>query len=668
MSTAVPARPSSAIGDVLPSIVLVGNPNVGKSALFGSLTGKYVTVSNYPGTTVEVSRGFARVAGGRLEVVDTPGAASFLPFSEDERVTRDILLETAGACVIAVVDAKNLERGLGLALQLSEMEIPFVLALNMSDEARDLGIRIDTATLSSILGVDAIPTVAIRGEGVPDLLSAAGRARQGAVRMEYSECIERALEAVAPSMPETPIAPRALALMAVCGDGTLAEWLAPRLTANARAQVQDVRDRLEREIPESVPYAVGQARSRAAAAIAARVRRLPARRDASSGAPRGRAAGWLDRATTHRVWGWPILAAVLAAAYLFVGQFGAGTLVKLLEDRVFGQWISPLAIRLAHRFIPWEFAQDFLVGPYGIITMALAYALALVLPIVGTFFIAFGMLEDSGYLPRLAVMVDRLFKKMGLNGKAVLPMVLGLGCDTMATLTTRILETPKERLIVIILLALGVPCSAQLTVIVAMLGGLSIAAIAIWLFVVLAVIVLVGRLAARILPGRGSDFVLELPPLRLPRPGNILVKTVARLEWYLKEAVPLFILGTVLLFVGDKLKVLGWVERAAEPVLSGALGLPKETAEAFVIGFLRRDFGAAGLYDMARRGALTPAQILVAMVTITLFIPCIANFFMIVKERGWKTALAIAAFITPFALAVGAALNALLRLAPGLVK
>jgi ferrous iron transport protein B len=325
-------------------------------------------------------------------------------------------------------------------------------------------------------------------------------------------------------------------------------------------------------------------------------------------------------------------------------------------------------VRLAHRFIPWVLLRDMLVGPYGLITMALAYSLALVLPIVGTFFLAFGALEDSGYLPRLAVMVNRLFKKMGLNGKAVLPMVLGLGCDTMATLTTRILETPKERLIVIVLLALGVPCSAQLTVVVAMLGGLSFAAIAIWLIVVLGVIVVVGRLAARILPGRGSDFVLELPPLRWPRPGNILVKTVARIEWYLKEAVPLFILGTLLLFIGDRLKVLGWLERAAEPVVSGALGLPKETAEAFVIGFLRRDFGAAGLYDMARHGALTAPQILVAMVTITLFIPCIANFFMIVKERGWKTGLAIAAFITPFALGVGAALNFVLRAVPGILK
>ena len=204
MHSVSPAPLPAAAGESLPPIVLVGNPNVGKSALFGALTGKYVTVSNYPGTTVEVSRGVARTAAGRLEVVDTPGAASFLPFSEDERVTRDILLETPGASVIAVVDAKNLERGLGLALQLSEMEIPFVLALNMSDEARERGIRIDTAALSRILGVEAIPTVAIRGEGVHELLSAVSRARAGSVRVDYSDCIELGLKAVAPAMPSTP--------------------------------------------------------------------------------------------------------------------------------------------------------------------------------------------------------------------------------------------------------------------------------------------------------------------------------------------------------------------------------------------------------------------------------------------------------------------------------
>ena len=307
---------------------------------------------------------------------------------------------------------------------------------------------------------------------------------------------------------------------------------------------------------------------------------------------------------------------------------------------------------------------DFFVGPYGLVTMALAYSLALVLPIVGTFFLAFGVLEDSGYLPRLAVMVNRIFKSMGLNGKAVLPMVLGLGCDTMATLTTRILETPKERLIVTLLLALGVPCSAQLSVVLAMLGGLSPLALAIWAFVVLAVLFLVGKLAAHVLPGRSGDFVLELPPLRLPRAGNLAVKTLARVEWYLREAVPLFVLGTVLLFLADRLDLLVFVERTTRPVLTGVLGLPSETAPAFVAGFLRRDFGAAGLFDMARHGRLDAVQTLVAMVTITLFIPCIANFFMIAKERGWKTATAIAAFIFPFAVAVGAALNLFLRAVP----
>jgi ferrous iron transport protein B len=209
-----------------------------------------------------------------------------------------------------------------------------------------------------------------------------------------------------------------------------------------------------------------------------------------------------------------------------------------------------------------------------------------------------------------------------------------------------------------------VPCSAQLTVILAMLGALSPLALLIWVSVVLGVILLVGALASKLIPGRSSDFILELPPLRMPRPGNILVKTVARIEWYLKEAVPLFVLGTVILFVVDRLNWLVVMERAAEPILKGVLGLPPETAGTFIIGFLRRDFGVAGLYHMSRDGALDPVQVLVAVTTITLFIPCIANLFMVIKERGWKTGLAISLFIFPFALLVGALLNAVLRAIP----
>ncbi len=642
------------------AIVLVGNPNVGKSALFGALTGSYVTVSNYPGTTVEVTRGSASVAGARRPIIDTPGTASLVPASEDERVTRDILLTDDVAAAVVVGDAKNLDRALLLAVQLAETGRPFVLCLNMMDEAEARGITVDVKTLSSRLGVEVVPTVAVRRGGLPTLLRALETPRKGRLEVVYPPEVERAVAAVVPLLPAGLAAARAVALMALAGDSTVLEGVRPELAPEALAEIEDARALAQRPFVEPLGWVINQARLGAAMALARGVTRrsAPAR-------PGGRAfAGRLEVLTTHRLWGYPVLAAVLYAAYLFVGVLGARTLVGLLEDGLFGKLINPAAVALANRFLPWAFLRDLLVGPYGVLTMALTYSLALVLPIVGTFFLAFGALEDSGYLPRLAVMLDRVFKRIGLNGKAVLPMVLGLGCDTMATLTTRILETRKERLIVILLLALGVPCSAQLTVILAMLAGLGPLAAAIWLSVVIGVIVVVGRLAAAILPGRGSDFILELPPLRLPRPGNILVKTLARIEWYLKEAVPLFVLGTLILFVADRLHLLGGLQRAAEPVLAGLLGLPKETAEAFVVGFLRRDFGAAGLYKMANEGRLSPSQVVVALVTITLFIPCIANFFMIVKERGWKTALAIAAFIFPFAVGVGAAVNLALRLFP----
>jgi ferrous iron transport protein B len=293
--------------------------------------------------------------------------------------------------------------------------------------------------------------------------------------------------------------------------------------------------------------------------------------------------------------------------------------------------------------------------------MALTYGIAIVLPIVCTFFLAFSVLEDSGYLPRLAVMVNRIFQSMGLNGKAVLPMVLGLGCDTMATLTTRILDKRKERVIVTLLLALGVPCSAQLGVVFGMLGQAGWAAAAVWSGVTLGVLFLVGFLASKVIPGECSAFVLELPPMRMPQLGNIMVKTMARIEWYLREALPLFVVGTLILFVLDKLHLLGAIERAAEPIVVRLLGLPADASQAFILGFLRRDYGAAGFFDLQRDGKLDVIQVVVALVTMTLFIPCIANWFMMVKERGLRSALWMTAFIFPFALGVGGLLNLVLH-------
>ena len=666
----------------LPRVVLIGNPNVGKSVLFGFLTKRYVTVSNYPGTTVTVTRGTADLSGTSVEVLDTPGINSLVPMSEDEQVTRDILLQTPPAAILQVADAKNLRRALLLASQLAEMGLPFTLDLNMMDEADDLGVRVDREALETRLGVRVVRTVATQRKGFDEMRQALRDQRRASLQVEYPAAIENALAAIEPLLPESHVARRSLAVMFLAGDATLDAWLAARISPDVRPQLELARRHAAAQSPEPIATLMHRARLRSVDAIVRAVETRPTTRP-------GSVLEVIGNLCMHPVWGVPVLLAVLYGMYQFVGILGAGTLVGWLEEGVFGKYISPWAIRGLSAILPFphthvitdgiltpeytitatlttgqeiaRFIFDFLVGPYGQVTMALSYAIALILPIVATFFLAFGVLEDSGYLPRLAVMVNRAFQFMGLNGKAVLPMVLGLGCDTMATLTTRILETKKERILVTLLLALGVPCSAQLGVILAMMQALSWQGAAVLAGTIFGVMLLVGWVAARVIPGRSADFLMELPPIRRPQLGNLVVKTMARIEWYLREAVPLFLLGTAILFIADRIRLLSVLERATAPIVTGILGLPEKAAQAFLIGFLRRDYGAAGLYDMSRDGLLDSVQIVVAMVTITLFVPCVANFFIMIKERGWRTGVAMAAFITPLALAVGGGLNWVLR-------
>jgi ferrous iron transport protein B len=240
-------------------------------------------------------------------------------------------------------------------------------------------------------------------------------------------------------------------------------------------------------------------------------------------------------------------------------------------------------------------------------------------------------------------------------------MVLGLGCDTMATMTTRILGTPKERLIAVLLLALGIPCSAQLATIMGILGGISFTALLTLFGVVVMQMFFVGFLAARVLPGDRSDFILELPPMRLPVMRNLFIKTGLRIRWYLWEAVPLFLIGTALLFVLDATGALRLLVASGRPIVTGLLGLPADTAQVFVMGFLRRDYGAAGLFQLAHAGRLTGAQSVVALTVMTLFVPCVANFLMIVREQGTKAAVGILAFITVVAISTGACLHYVFR-------
>jgi ferrous iron transport protein B len=629
-----------------PTLILAGNPNVGKSVLFSKLTGKFVIISNYPGTTVEVTRGETTIDGQKFTVIDSPGVNELAPTTEDARVTCDVIRDHPDATIIQVADAKNLRRALLVTHQLAQQQRRVVLVLNMMDELDKCGGKIDVRKLSELLGIPVIPTIATANTGIHLVQKSIG-------------------SAAVPQFRE-----------AVVG---AAFWPRPGTDNNAESRPEG---RSHTEAGDPLPVIhdlLAQTYSHVKPRHASLAQKL----------------GWW---ATHPVKGLALLVLALYAAFWFVGLFGAGTCVDLLETGFFGRYVSPLAIRAVDAVLPFphkhemaaselklelpltpthgvevwtnerevlapaykseatgwrRFVHDLLVGDYGLITMAVSYGFAIVLPIVTTFFLLFGMLEDSGYLPRLAVMVNRIFRAMGLNGKAVLPMVLGLGCDTMATMTTRILETRKERVITTLLLALAVPCSAQLGVLLAMMASISPAAAFFWFLLMVVVTFLIGWLAARFYKGETSDFILELPPMRRPQLGNVAVKTFARLEWYLKEVIPLFILGTGILFVMDKLNLLDKIARFGEPLVKGWLGLPAETAQAFLVGFLRRDFGAVFLLDASKDGRLTPHNVLVAMVTITLFMPCIATLFMIARELGKKTAAWITVFVFVFAFLVG---------------
>ncbi|MDH5767933.1 MAG: ferrous iron transport protein B [Nitrospirota bacterium] len=636
------------------NIVIVGNPNVGKSIIFGLLTGKYVTVSNYPGTTVEISSGYTTIKDKRLLIIDSPGVNSLTPMSEDEKVTRDMLLHEKSDAIVLVGDAKNLKRTLMLLLQLSEMGLPCILDLNMEDEAKARGIEIDYQRLSALLNIEVIGTIAPQRKGIHGLKEALLKPRYPTITTHYGNIIEEYAKKIVAFIPEANISKRSLALMILSGDESLKEWLVAHLNKEDIRIIEDLRDEAQSRLKEPISHIIGHSRITLSEEIIKGVQK--------KGAPEaGLLVKKISRLTIHPVFGIPILLLVIFGFYEFVGRLGAGILVDFFEKIIFSGYLNPAIEKVVKAIVPITFIQDMLIGQYGIFTMALTYAVGIILPITATFFLAFGFLEDSGYLPRIAAISNRVFRIIGLNGKAVLPIVLGLGCGTMATMSTRMLETNRERIIATFLIALAIPCSAQLGVIFGMLGPLSIRATLWWAGCIILILVTSGYLASKIIPGEKPDFFMEIPPMRFPAMRNILMKTLSRIEWYLKEAVPLFVLGTLILFVFDKIKILSWLEATASPIVVNLLGLPAKTTGAFLMGFLRRDYGAAGIFDLSRQGLLTENQVIVSLVTLTLFVPCLANFFMIIKERGIKIAISMFLFITLFALTIGSILNLILN-------
>ena len=743
-------------------IALVGNPNVGKSVIFGLLTGKYVTVSNYPGTTVEVSKGVCKGLAGGMEVIDTPGVNSLIPLSEDERVTRDMLLVDYDKRVVQVVDAKNLSRGLLITTQLAEMGLPVVLTLNMWDELLDRGMNIDVNALQKILNVDIVKAIATHRVGINSLYNLIPSAKVPNLHIDYGNLIEEGISEIQKILPNDMVVnKRALAIMLLSGDNSLEENLHDKLPKNSIEDIQRVRDGVQAHFSNPLSYAINIKRANFVKTLVERVTAISIKERKthpflrclffyflaplaaffmgyklmtllmcliSFWLPSGNVLNFivplvaggmsslgfslylylgeynaksaiadvLGRITMHPVAAFPILVIILWIIYKLVGEFGAGTCVDFFENKIFGRSLvasGGFDIYIYIPFIQKEYifthinfqgfnyyfgllaqkliSKDnivfelFLNEQSGLIQVGLTYAIAIVFPIVGFFFLAFGIMEDSGYLPRLAVMVDKVFKRIGLNGKAILPMVLGLGCDTMATMTTRILNTKKERIIATLLLALAIPCSAQLGVISSVLGRVPGIYFAAYVFVICTQLLFVGYLSSKVLPGVSSDFLMEIPPFRMPKLSNIFIKTFYRIHWFLKEAVPLFMLGTLALFVATKLGVLSFVERMGSPIIKNFLGLPVETTQGFILGFLRRDYGAVSIFkaleETGGSSGIDPKQLLVSLTVITLFIPCLANFFVMIKEQGVKNAFLMFAFILPYSILIGGILRIILQ-------
>jgi ferrous iron transport protein B len=641
--------------DAVKRVALVGNPNVGKSVLFNALTGAYVTVSNYPGTSVEVSRGNAVIDGKTWQVIDTPGMYSIHTITEEERVAREILLSETPDVVLHVLDARNLERMLAMTIQLIEADLPVILVVNIMDEAERMGLSIDLELLQQRLGIPVIGAATARKRGLDEIRSAVvSYRRPPANHFSYSRLLEHDIAQVTQHMSGSYImSPKSLALLLLQQDEEVTALFKEWDRDGYAALAENVR-KITFERRESFHLDLSLERKDIVRKLIKDVLVAPEKRVVTIGER-------LSTLAVRPLTGVPLLLIVLYfGLYKFVGEFGAGTLVDLLEKQIFVERLNPWITGVMQRLIPWEIIQELFVGEYGIITLGIRYAVGIILPIVATFFIFFSFLEDTGYFPRLALLVDRLFKYIGLTGRAVIPMVLGFGCDTMATMVTRTLETKRERVIATLLLALAIPCSAQLGVIIGLLAKAE-GALMVWGLCMLLLFIIVGLLSSKVLPGEPPMFYMELPPMRLPQLGNVLTKTYTRMQWYFMEILPLFILASVLLWLG---KVTGFFEKmiaAMTPVMA-SIGLPRETAVAFIFGFFRRDYGAAGLYDLQSKGLMNARQLTVAAVTLTLFIPCVAQFLVMKNERGWKTASAIGVFVSLFAYASGYVLNKMLLL------
>lgn len=600
------ANPPEAL-TVTRTVVLAGNPNVGKSLFFNAYTGQYVNVSNFPGTTVDVPRG---KLDEHTTLKDTPGVYGISNISEEETVAARTIEEAD--VIINVVSAISLERDLFLTQQIIDYGKPLIIALNQMDEAEARHLEVDVAALSEYLGVPVLPTVAVQREGLDAVKNALAQARLGN------------------PTPDSP-PPAELRLL----EQNPGERI--KLYGHRRHHVNQITGNVVKD--RSNPGYDAQSLSQK-----------------------------VGQALLNPFIGMAGLVVVMLALYQIVGVWVAGDLVDLIEGKLFlGDepelfvGVIPLIQQAVSRLLPSDgFLFAVLAGEFGVLTMSLQYIFGVLFPLVLGFYLYISILEDCGYLPRVAVLADGLLNKIGLNGRAVIPIILGFGCVTMATVSTRVLTSQRERTIASTILAITIPCSAQLAVIMALMasaGGLK--AWALYTATLAIALIALGTILNRMLPGKSSALVLDLPPMRLPLARNVLKKSWIRTKYFLLEAAPLFMLGSLIVAVLQASGLLMVIQNWLAPVTQAVLHLPGETAQAFIMGMVRRDFGAAGLLMM--QDSLSAIQIMTTLVVITLFVPCIASATVILKERGPRETTAVLLGSWVLAFAIGALVARLLE-------
>jgi ferrous iron transport protein B len=642
-------------------IAVVGLPNTGKSQLFGELTGEYTLVANYPLTTVEVATGHIHLAGNRYEVLDTPGLHSLYIHSEEEIVVRRLLFDEPPDALIQCVDAMRLRQSLPLTLDLLELELPLVVVLNAVDESEAQGLHVNAAAFAGRLGVPVVEHAAGRRRDVEDLKAVLGRLleapQHGVLRPSYGAQLEQRLSELLSLLPAgagNAHFARKKALLLLDGDPLMLRELAGQLDEQESVRIREALRRSRRASRGSSSRELARQRARLAEELArGSITRRPR--------PPGQAGLEFARLSRHPVLGLPILAAFVAATYLLVVRV-AGFIQALLSALI----MDP-TVRAIDGLLPSGFWNELLIGHYGVLTLGLFNAIVTVLPILSVFFLMMGLLEDIGYLPNLMVLTRRLLGGIGLTGRSVMSLVLGFGCKTMATLTTRSIPSRKERLIAVYLIAFAIPCSAQLAINMAILGRVGVVAFLIALATLAAVELLAGVILNRVLPeDTHSDFVQELPPARVPNLLAVLKKTGYRLYWFLKEALPIFLIASVALFAVDRIGLLGLFKASLRPVVVGWLGLPLDTVEVLILTMARHEAAAGLLLRMVDSGALSYVQSVVAVVITTMFVPCFANIVAMCKELGTRTGLLITLIINVSAFFLAGVLNwALLLLRVG---